>query len=140
MARITGTEHDAKESLRPRSCYAASSARSTALATQPRRDIALSFELRSQTPAGAKQSDWRDSERRDSEVGRTVPERYRAASARFRLKRSLGLVAEPMLYRRTDHPSRRRIVRPAAEGLFFHGAKRSAEPTGSRRRARPNRL
>ena len=40
-----------------------------------------------------------------------------------------------MLYRRTANPSRRRIVRPAAEGPFFHDPKRSAEPTASLRRA-----
>jgi hypothetical protein len=35
-----------------------------------------------------------------------------------------------MLYRRAADPSRRRIVRAAAEETFFHGAKRSAKPTG----------
>ncbi len=34
-----------------------------------------------------------------------------------------------------QNPSRRRTVRPAAEGPFFHGLKRSAEPTASLRRA-----
>ena len=74
-------------------------------------------------------------ERRDSAVAKTVPQRLPSASAPFRLKGSLGLVAEPMLYRRSIHPSRRRIVRSAAEGPFFHGAKRSAEPPASLRRA-----
>jgi hypothetical protein len=33
-----------------------------------------------------------------------------------------------MLYRRSSCPSRRRTVRSAAQGPFFHGAKWSAEP------------
>ena len=40
-----------------------------------------------------------------------------------------------MLYRRTANPSRRRIVRPAAETPVFHGTKRSPEPTASLRHA-----
>jgi hypothetical protein len=74
-------------------------------------------------------------ERRDSVVGTTAPQRSRSASAPSRLKRSRGLDAEPMLYWRSTHPSRRRIVRSAAQGLFFHGAKWSAEPPASLRRA-----
>ena len=58
----------------------------------------------------------------------------RSAAARFRLKRSRGFVAEPMLYWLAANPSRRRTVRSAAEGLVFHGTKRSAEPTASLRR------
>jgi hypothetical protein len=35
----------------------------------------------------------------------------------------MPLVAEPILYRRAANPSRRLIVRSAAQGPFFHGAK-----------------
>ena len=86
--------------------------------------------------AQQKPSDPRDSEHRDSEVSKTGPQRSRSAAAPFRRKGSLGFVAEPMLYRRTANPSRRRIVSPAAKGRFFHGAKRSAESTTSLRRVR----
>jgi hypothetical protein len=40
-----------------------------------------------------------DSERRDSEVAKTGPQRFWSAAVLFRLKRSRWLVAEPMLYR-----------------------------------------
>src|ERR1700754_1040331 len=56
-----------------------------------------------------------------------------------RLRRSLGFVAEPMLYRRATNPSRRCTVRSAAEGSFSHGPKRSAKPMGSLRRCTDRR-
>ena len=89
---------------------------------------------RARTSVGAKRSDRRDSEGRDSAVPKPGPERYRSASALFRPKRSRGFVAEPMFYRPTANPSRRRTVSPPAEGLVFHGPKRSAEPTAWLRR------
>jgi len=64
----------------------------------------------------------------------------RSAAARFRLKRSRDFVAEPMLYWLAANPSRRRTVRSAAEGLVFHGTKRSAEPTASLRRIRTSAI
>ena len=76
-----------------------------------------------------------DSERRDSEVSKLTSERQRSAAAPFRPRRSLGFVAEPMLYRRPANPSRRRIVSPPAETLVLHDAKRSPEPTASLRRS-----
>jgi hypothetical protein len=79
----------------------------------------------SQTAAEAKQSARRDFERRDSEGPKPTSERQRSAEARFRPKKSLWLVAEPMLYRRSASPSRRRIVSPPVETSVFHGAKRS---------------
>jgi hypothetical protein len=111
--------------------------RATCRREAARWDIGVLLQGRAQTPAGAKRSDRRDSERRDTEAPRTALERFQSAAARFRLKGSLGFVVEPMLARRAANPSRRRTVRLAAEGLFFHGAKRSAEPTASLRRARP---
>ena len=60
---------------------------------------------RAQTSAGAKRSDRRDSEGRDSEAPKPGPERHRSAAASFRRKRSLGFVAEPMPYRRTANPA-----------------------------------
>ena len=50
----------------------------------------------------------------------------RSAAALFRIRRSLGFVAEPMLYRRSDHPSRRRHREISRGGPFFRGAKRAA--------------
>jgi hypothetical protein len=44
-------------------------------------------------------------------------------SVPIRLRRPMPLVAEPILYRRTANPSRRRIVRSSAQGPFFGGAK-----------------
>jgi hypothetical protein len=90
---------------------------------------------RPRTPAGAKRLDRRNSEGCDSAATKPAPARYRSAAAPIRLKRSLGIVAKPMLYQRSANPSRRRTVSPAAEGLVFHGPKLSAEPTASFRRA-----
>ena len=59
---------------------------------------------------------------------------------RFRPRTSLGFVAAPMLYRRTTNPSRRRIVRHAAETPVFHGTKRSlSRPRRSGTQERPRR-
>ena len=106
-------------------------ARSRALASQPRCGIAEQsgrLARHSETPAGVTRGGSARLERRDGAVGKTVLERSPSASAPIRLRGPLGLVAEPMLYRRSRHPSRRRIVRSAAEGPFFHGANWSAEP------------
>ena len=70
-------------------------------------------------------------ERRDSEASKTVPERLPSASARIRPRRALGLVAEPMLYRRSIRPSRRRIVRSPRRGRF--STARSGAPSRLRR-------
>ena len=86
------------------------------------------------TSAGAKRSDRSDFECRDTEVFKLTSERQRSAAAPFRLKRSLGFVAEPMLYRRPANPSRRRIVSPPVETSVFRDAKRRIEPTASFRR------
>ncbi len=135
--RITRTEHDARN--RSGRVPATQCAR---LAPRPRPASLVATSPGSTIDGGAHQRPPKqrgrlggDSEGRDSEDTKTVPERLRSAAARFRLKRSHGLVAEPMLYRRTANASRRRTVRPAAEGPFFHGPKRSAEPTASLRRA-----
>ena len=140
--RRDGTRRE--ESLRPRSCAPCrrrGAARRLAPGPWPASLVATSAV---ESPrVGSPYTDTRRSdaggsarlERRDSAVTKTVPERSRSASARIRPKRSLGLVAEPMLYRRSIRPSRRRTVRSAAEGRFFHGAKWSAEPPASLRRA-----
>ena len=130
--RREGTRRE--ESLRPRSCFAA---RRLAPGPWPASLVATSqSRLGVRARSGTCRSGAGGSarlERRDSAATKTVPERSRSASAPFRPKRSRGRVAEPMLYWRSSHPSRRRTVRFAAEGLFFHGAKWSAEPPASLR-------
>ena len=115
------------------------SARSRALASQPRCDIALhSFELcgaQSDT-AGVKQSDRRDSERRDSAVAKTVPQRLPSAAAPFRLQ------AVTLSRCRTDAlPASRLTPADAApsgqprRGRFSTARSGAPRPTASLRRA-----
>ena len=95
-----------------RSCIVSSQPRSN-IALQSRRLEAARSDTRRSAAGGSARL-----ERRDSAASKTVPERSPSASAPIRLKWSLGLVAEPMLYRGPIHPSRRCIVRSAAEGRF----------------------
>ncbi len=69
--------------------------------------------------AGAGRSGRADLERRDSAAPKTGPERFRAAAALIRLGGSLRIVAEPMLYRRPDRPSRRRHREHSRAGSVF---------------------
>jgi hypothetical protein len=50
----------------------------------------------------------------------------RSAAALFRIRRSLGFVAEPMFYRRPADPSRRRHREVSRAVPFFRAAKRAA--------------
>ena len=69
--------------------------------------------------AGAGRSGRADLERRDSADTKTGPERFLAAAALIRLGWSLRIVAEPMLYRGLDRPSRRRHRKHGRGGSVF---------------------
>jgi hypothetical protein len=93
-----------------------------------RADALRTAAWRAETLAELKQSDRRDL----SAVTAQSLKRSRSGSNRrrrpFRLKGSLGLVAEPMLDRRSIRPSRRRIVRSAAERPFSTARSGASRP------------
>jgi hypothetical protein len=92
----------------PRACRGGSaSARSRALASQPRRAICVRVSERHMRRSGPVGSGRPLSDVISAEI-KTVPKRFRAAAAPIRPKRSSHFVAEPIDHWRTNHPSRRR--------------------------------
>ena len=108
------------------------SARSTALTTQPRCDIAV-FDQRLVARTDSRRSEPVGLAATLSAVTAKKLKRPRSGSDRRRRGFVSGghSVSLPnRCFTGVRHsPSRRRTVRPAAEGAFFHGAKRSAKPT-----------
>src|SRR5215207_3028653 len=60
-----------------------------------------------------------DCERRDSDSAKTASEADRVAAALIRHRRTLYPVTDTIVHRRSDHPSRRRIVSTSAGDAVF---------------------
>ena len=67
-----------------------------------------------------------DLERREGDRRKIGPEAFRSAEAPIRHWRPIYLATDVILDRRSDHPSRGRIVRTRAGGSIFHASEAGA--------------